>query len=41
VKTIVGFSSTRTSVDVTGDEDNPAVRDFLSTLPVIKRRSVR
>jgi hypothetical protein len=34
VGTVVRFSSSRTSVDVTIGEDNPAVRDFLSMLPV-------
>jgi hypothetical protein len=32
--TVVRFSSNRTSVDVTIGEDNPAVRDFLSMLPL-------
>ena len=32
--TIVRFSSSTTSVDVTIGEDNPAVRDFLSMLPL-------
>ena len=30
---VVRFTSTRTSVDVTIGQDNPAVRDFLSMLP--------
>ena len=34
VGTIVRFSSSTTSVDVTIGEDNPAVRDFLSMLPL-------
>jgi hypothetical protein len=34
VGTIVRFSSNTTSVDVTIGEDNPAVRDFLSMLPL-------
>ncbi len=34
VGTIVRFSSNATSVDVTIGEDNPAVRDFLSMLPL-------
>jgi hypothetical protein len=34
VGTIVRFSSNSTSVDVTTGEDNPAVRDFLSMLPL-------
>ncbi len=34
VGTLVRFSSNRTSVDVTIGEDNPAVRDFLSMLPL-------
>jgi hypothetical protein len=34
VGTTVRFSSNRTSVDVTIGEDNPAVRDFLSLLPL-------
>jgi hypothetical protein len=34
VGTVVRFSSARTSVDVTIGEDNPAVRDFLSRLPL-------
>jgi hypothetical protein len=34
VGSVVRFSSTRTSVDVTIGEDNPAVRDFLSMLPL-------
>ena len=33
-KTIVRFSANATSVDVTIGEDNPAVRDFLSMLPL-------
>ena len=32
--TIVRFSSSTTAVDVTIGEDNPAVRDFLSMLPL-------
>lgn len=34
VGTIVRFTSDRTSVDVTIGEDSPAVRDFLSMLPL-------
>ena len=34
VGTIVRFSSSTASVDVTIGEDNPAVRDFLSMLPL-------
>src|SRR6266511_3070188 len=34
VGSVVRFSSTRTSVDVTIGQDNPAVRDFLSMLPL-------
>jgi hypothetical protein len=34
VGTVVRFSSARTSVDVTIGEDNPAVHDFLSMLPL-------
>jgi hypothetical protein len=34
VGTIVRFSSNTASVDVTIGEDNPAVRDFLSMLPL-------
>ncbi len=34
VGTIVRFSSSTTSVDVTIGEDNPTVRDFLSMLPL-------
>jgi hypothetical protein len=34
VGTVVRFSSARTSVDVTIGQDNPAVRDFLSMLPL-------
>lgn len=32
--TLVRFTSDRTSVDVTISEDNPAVRDFLTLLPL-------
>ncbi|MEU6718756.1 cyclophilin-like fold protein [Nonomuraea sp. NPDC046802] len=32
--TVVRFSSPATSVEVTLDQDNPAVRDFLSLLPL-------
>lgn len=35
VGTVVRFSSNATSVDVTIDQDNPAVRDFLSMLPLM------
>lgn len=41
VGTIVRFSSNTTSVDVTIDEDNPAIRDFLSMLPLTHYRGVR
>ena len=34
VGTVVRFSAGSTSVEVTIDEDNPAVRDFLSMLPL-------
>ncbi len=34
VGTVVRFSARSTSVDVTIGEDNPAVRDFLSMLPL-------
>ncbi|WP_206061736.1 cyclophilin-like fold protein [Nonomuraea basaltis] len=34
VGTVVRFSSNATSVDVTIGQDNPAVRDFLSMLPL-------
>ncbi|GAB2447905.1 hypothetical protein HD599_001682 [Conyzicola lurida] len=34
VGTVVRFSSDRTSVDVTVDQDTPAVREFLSVLPL-------
>jgi hypothetical protein len=34
VGSVVRFTSTRTSVEVTIDQDNPAVRDFLSMLPL-------
>jgi hypothetical protein len=34
VENVVRFTSTRTSVDVTIGQDNPAVRDFLSMLPL-------
>lgn len=34
VGTVVRFTSERTSVDVTIGEDSPAVRDFLSMLPL-------
>jgi hypothetical protein len=34
VGTVVRFSSSATSVDVTIGQDNPAVRDFLSMLPL-------
>ena len=34
VGNVVRFTSTRTSVDVTIGQDNPAVRDFLSMLPL-------
>lgn len=34
VGTVVRFTSDRTSVDVTIGEDSPAVRDFLSMLPL-------
>ena len=34
VGTVVRFSARSTSVEVTIDEDNPAVRDFLSMLPL-------
>jgi hypothetical protein len=34
VRTTIRFSSNTTSVDVTIGEDNPAVRDFLSMLPL-------
>ena len=37
VGTIVRFSSSRTSVDVTIGQNNPAVRDFLSMLPLTLR----
>src|SRR5687768_3994463 len=34
IGTVVRFSNETTSVDVTINEDNPAVRDFLSMLPL-------
>lgn len=34
VGAVIRFSSDATSVDVTVDEDNPAVRDFVSMLPL-------
>lgn len=34
IGTVVRFSSDRTAVDVTIDQDSPAVRDFLSMLPL-------
>ncbi|MDO9398463.1 MAG: cyclophilin-like fold protein, partial [Herbiconiux sp.] len=34
VGTVVRFASDRTSIDVTIGEDSPAVRDFLSLLPL-------
>lgn len=34
VGTVVRFTSDRTSIDVTIDEDNPAVRDLLTMLPL-------
>lgn len=34
VGTVVRFSARSTSVEVTIDEDNPAVRDFLAMLPL-------
>ncbi len=37
VGTIVRFASSRTSVNVTIDRNNPAVRDFLSMLPLTPR----
>jgi hypothetical protein len=37
VGTVVQFSAGSTAVEVTVDEDNPAVRDFLSMLPLTLR----
>lgn len=34
IGTVIRFTSGETSVNVTVDEDNPAVRDFLSMLPL-------
>ena len=34
VGTVIRFTSDRTSIDVTIGEDNPAVRDFLTMLPL-------